>query len=132
NLVRAEKPQTSFDLSVFAMNQLNITNLTQELLVGPAFNLLKGTYKSRTELEYHFEESFKATTKRLDWQNPEGKQYLFDLHKPFLLIPNHRGRHAIPFDYFINNDLEYLKGRSSSRKYSTSVTKTKAVTYEVQ
>ncbi|GJV76003.1 hypothetical protein Tco_1507587 [Tanacetum coccineum] len=111
---------------------LNITNLTQELLVGPAFNLLKGTCKSRTELEYHFEECFKATTERLDWHNPEGKQYPFDLCKPLPLILNHRGRHVIPFDYFINNDLEYLKGGSLSRKYLTSVTKTKAATYEVQ
>ncbi|GJW46642.1 hypothetical protein Tco_0078288 [Tanacetum coccineum] len=83
----AEKPPTSFDelmdtlidFSTFVMNRLNITNLTQELLVGPAFNLLKGTCKSRTKLEYHFEECFKATTKRLDWHNPKGKQYLFDL-----------------------------------------------------
>ncbi|GJT29595.1 hypothetical protein Tco_0909870 [Tanacetum coccineum] len=49
-----------------------------------------------------------------------------------MLIPNHRGRHVIPFDYFINNDMEYLKGGSLSRKYSTSITKTKDATYEVQ
>ncbi|GJV84085.1 hypothetical protein Tco_1523983 [Tanacetum coccineum] len=30
---------------------------------------------------------------------------------------------------FINNDLEYLRGGESSRKYSTSVTKTKAADY---
>ncbi|GJW14191.1 hypothetical protein Tco_0018324 [Tanacetum coccineum] len=47
-------------------------------------------------------------------------------------IPNHRGRHVIPFDYFINNDLEYLKGESLIRKYLTSITKTKAATYEVK
>ncbi|GJW99960.1 hypothetical protein Tco_0183874 [Tanacetum coccineum] len=101
-------------------------------MVGPAFNLLKGTCKSRTKLEYHFEECFKATTERLDWHNPEGKKYPFDLRKPLSLILNHRGRHVIHFDYFINNDLEYLKGGSLSRKYSTFVTKTKAATYEVQ
>ncbi|GKD88261.1 hypothetical protein Tco_1363768, partial [Tanacetum coccineum] len=114
---RAEKPPTSFDelmdtpidFSAFVMNQLNITNLTQELLVGPAFNLLKGTCKSLTELEYHFEECSKATTERLDWHNPEGKPYPFDLRKPLPLIPDHRGRQVIPQDYFINNDLEYLK-----------------------
>ncbi|GJV31836.1 hypothetical protein Tco_1392236 [Tanacetum coccineum] len=140
NLARVEKPPTSFDelmdtpidFSAFVMNRLKITNLTQELLVRLAFNLLKGTYKSRTELEYHFEECFKATSERLDWHNPEGKQYPFDLRKPLPLIPNHRGRHVIPFYYFINNDLEYLKGGSLSGKYSTSVTKTKAATYEVQ
>nr|GEV46657.1 hypothetical protein [Tanacetum cinerariifolium] len=39
------------------------------------------------------------------------------------------GRHVIPFDHFINNNLEYLCGGASSRKYTTSVTKTKAADY---
>nr|GEV45576.1 hypothetical protein [Tanacetum cinerariifolium] len=68
-----ELNDTSFDFSAFVMNRLKIPNLTQEILVGPAFNLLKGTYKSTTELEYHFEECSKATTGRLDWHNPKGK-----------------------------------------------------------
>ncbi|GJR64532.1 hypothetical protein Tco_0010597 [Tanacetum coccineum] len=38
-------------------------------------------------------------------------------------------RHVIPFHHFINNDLEYLRGGESSRKYSTSVTKTTAADY---
>nr|GEY38600.1 hypothetical protein [Tanacetum cinerariifolium] len=74
-IARAEKPPTSFDeltdtpihFSAFVMNQLNITNLNQELL-----------------------------------------------------------------DYFINNDLEYLKGGSLNRQCSTSVTKTNAATYEIK
>ncbi|GKD96441.1 hypothetical protein Tco_1380338, partial [Tanacetum coccineum] len=45
---------------------------------------------------------------------------------------NHRGRQIIPKDYFINNDLEYLKHGDLSRRYSTSVTKTKAATYELK
>ncbi|GJY52613.1 hypothetical protein Tco_0443460 [Tanacetum coccineum] len=57
---------TSFDFSAFVMNRLKIPNLTQEILVGPTFNLLKGTCKSITELEYHLEECSKATTERLD------------------------------------------------------------------
>ncbi|GJX51691.1 hypothetical protein Tco_0278536 [Tanacetum coccineum] len=44
-------------------------------------------------------------------------------------MPNSRGRHVIPFDHFINNDLEYLSGGVSSQKYATSVTKTKAADY---
>ncbi|GJV09420.1 hypothetical protein Tco_1347076 [Tanacetum coccineum] len=35
----------------------------------------------------------------------------------------------IPWDYFINNDLKYLKGESSSQKYTTFVTKMKAADY---
>ncbi|GKD68242.1 hypothetical protein Tco_1322332 [Tanacetum coccineum] len=61
-----ELNDTSFDFSAFVMNRLKILNLTQEILVGPAFNLLKGTCKSITELEYHLEECSKAITKRLD------------------------------------------------------------------
>nr|GFC59517.1 hypothetical protein [Tanacetum cinerariifolium] len=34
-----------------------------------------------------------------------------------------------PFEHFINNDLEYLWGGASSRKYTTSVIKTNAADY---
>ncbi|GJY06267.1 hypothetical protein Tco_0373321 [Tanacetum coccineum] len=91
-IAKAEKPPLTFDelmstsieFSAYVMNNLNIDNLTQEHLVGPTFNLLKGTCRSRVELEYHFEE--------------------------------------FPVNYFINNNLEYLKGGSSSMKYTTSTT----------
>ncbi|GJY40679.1 hypothetical protein Tco_0427949 [Tanacetum coccineum] len=98
-----ELNDTSFDFSAFVINRLKIPNLTQEILVGPAFNLLKGTCKSITELE-----------------------------KPLPLIQDQRGRQIIPKDYFINKDLEYLKGGDLSRRYSTLVTKTKAATYELK
>nr|GEZ64419.1 hypothetical protein [Tanacetum cinerariifolium] len=74
---------------------------------------------------YHLEEVFKATTDQLDWVNPEGQQYPHNLLKPLPLIQNNRGRHVIPFEHFINNDLEYLRRGASSRKYTTSITKTK-------
>ncbi|GJX19474.1 hypothetical protein Tco_0222151 [Tanacetum coccineum] len=45
---------------------------------------------------------------------------------------NYRGCQIIPKDYFINKDLEYLKGGDLSRRYSTLVTKTKAATYELK
>ncbi|GJU92616.1 hypothetical protein Tco_1317372 [Tanacetum coccineum] len=77
---------TPIDFSTYVMNNLKIENLTQEHLVGPAFNLLKGICKSRVELEYHFKESYKAVTNRLDWTNLEGHEYPFDLSKPLLLI----------------------------------------------
>nr|GEX42325.1 hypothetical protein [Tanacetum cinerariifolium] len=40
-----------------------------------------------------------------------------------------KSHRVIPFDHFINNDLEYLRGGASSRKYTTSVTKTKVANY---
>ncbi|GJU23396.1 retrovirus-related pol polyprotein from transposon TNT 1-94 [Tanacetum coccineum] len=67
------------------------------------------------ELEYRLEEVFKATNDWLDLHNPEGKPYPHDLSKPFPLILNERGRQVILLDHFINNDLEYLKGGSSSK-----------------
>ncbi|GKE82789.1 hypothetical protein Tco_1552789, partial [Tanacetum coccineum] len=106
-----------------------IDNLTQEILVGPTFNLLKGTCKSFMELEYHFEECYKAETDQLDWNNPEGHEYPFNLSKPLSLIKA-QGRQVVPADYFFNNDLEYLKGGSASRKYTTSITKNKAAKYD--
>ncbi|GJY17805.1 hypothetical protein Tco_0389296 [Tanacetum coccineum] len=114
NLARRQDPResfdeltdTTFDFSAFVMNRLNVTTLTPELLAVT-----------------------KATTEKLDWINPEGRQYPHDLRKPLPLVPNSQGRHVIPFHHFINNDLEYLRGGESSRKYSTSVTKTKAADY---
>ncbi|GJS14735.1 hypothetical protein Tco_0409207 [Tanacetum coccineum] len=53
----------------------------------------------------------------------------YDLRKPLPLIPNSQGRRVIPFDHFINNDLEYLSGGVSSHKYTTLMTKTKAAYY---
>ncbi|GJU68471.1 hypothetical protein Tco_1254730 [Tanacetum coccineum] len=89
NIAKAREPPCMFDelmstlidFSAYVMNHLKIDNLTQKILVGSAFNLLKGSCK-------------------------------------------------ILADYFFNNDLEYLKGGSSSRKYTTSTTKTKAAKYD--
>nr|GEY18434.1 putative reverse transcriptase domain-containing protein [Tanacetum cinerariifolium] len=97
--------------------------------VGPTYELMKGSCKSLTELEYHLEEVYKATTDQLDWVNPKGQQYPHNLLQPLPLIPENRGRYVIPFEHFINNELEYLHGGASSCKYTTSVTKTKATDY---
>nr|GEW75567.1 hypothetical protein [Tanacetum cinerariifolium] len=94
---------TSVDFLAFLMNRLKFDTLTLELLVGPIYELMKGSCKSL--------------------------QYPHNLLKPLPLIPNSRGHCVIPFDHFINNDLEYLCGGASSRKYTTSITKTKASNY---
>nr|GEZ47561.1 hypothetical protein [Tanacetum cinerariifolium] len=75
------------------------------------------------------QEVYKATTNKLDWVNPKVQQYPHNLLKPLPLILNSRGHRVMPFDHFINNDLEYLHGGASSSKYTTSVTKTKAADY---
>ncbi|GKA05763.1 hypothetical protein Tco_0684883 [Tanacetum coccineum] len=99
NLAREKGPRESFDelidtpldISAFMMNRLKVDTLTPELLADPTFELMKGTCKSLVELEYFFEEVYKATTDQLDWNNPGGQQYPHDLRKPLPLIPNSRG-----------------------------------------
>nr|GEW67187.1 hypothetical protein [Tanacetum cinerariifolium] len=137
----AEEPmQTTFEMQEPAHPEFEIgaddqpivesvDTLTPELLAGHTYELMKGSCKSLVELEYQLEEVYKATTDQLNWVNPEGQQYPHNLLKPLPLIPNNRGRRVIPSHHFINNDLEYLRGGASSRKYTTSVIKTKAADY---
>nr|GEU63183.1 hypothetical protein [Tanacetum cinerariifolium] len=120
---------TPLDFSNFIMNRLEVDTLTLELLAGPTYELMRGSCNSLTELEYHLEEVYKVTTDQLDWVNPEGQQYPHNLLQSLPLILDNRGRRVIPFAHFINNDLEYLRGGASSRKYTTFVTKTKAADY---
>nr|GEV12084.1 hypothetical protein [Tanacetum cinerariifolium] len=47
---------TLIDFNAFVMNCLQISYLTQDILVGPAYKLLKGTCRSYIELEYNMEE----------------------------------------------------------------------------
>ncbi|GJV92562.1 hypothetical protein Tco_1540375 [Tanacetum coccineum] len=122
---------TPIDFYKYVLNGLKIENLTQDILLGHAFNLLKGTCSSSIKLEYNFQECFNALTDKLDWNNPEGDHYLFDLSKPLSLQgpPGHR---TVAADYFFNNDLEYLKTSNPEVTYTTSITKTKAAQYEIK
>ncbi|GKB20499.1 hypothetical protein Tco_0854422 [Tanacetum coccineum] len=104
-----ELMRTPIDFSAYIMNGLKITNLTQETLLGPAFRLLKGTSTNYAELEYDFEECYKALSEKLDWENSEGGDYPFDLTKPLPLVMS-GNRQKVPVDYFFNNDLKYLQG----------------------
>ncbi|GJT86403.1 hypothetical protein Tco_1068120 [Tanacetum coccineum] len=55
-----ELMSTPIDFSGYILNGLKIKNLTQEILLGPASRLLKGTRSNYAELEYDFEECYKA------------------------------------------------------------------------
>ncbi|GKB79242.1 hypothetical protein Tco_0946137 [Tanacetum coccineum] len=121
---------TPIDFSKYAMNRLKIDNLTQAHLVRPVYKLLKGTYTSNIELEYNLEECFKALTDKLDWNNPEGDRYPFDMTKP-LPLKGHPGRITVAVEYFFNNDLEFLKSSDPEKRYITSITKTKSTRYEI-
>nr|GEY98053.1 hypothetical protein [Tanacetum cinerariifolium] len=68
---------TPIDLSNFIMHRLNIDTLTPDLLAGPTYELMRGSCTILTELEYHLEEVYKATTDQLDWVNLEGHKNYF-------------------------------------------------------
>ncbi|GJX34102.1 hypothetical protein Tco_0245659 [Tanacetum coccineum] len=121
---------TPIDFSKYAMNQLKIDNLTQGHLIGPLYKLLKGTCTSSIELEYNIEECFKALIDKLDRNNPEGDRCPFDLTKP-LPLKGRPGRLTVAAEYFFNNDLEVLKSLDLEKRYTTSITKTKATRYEI-
>ncbi|GJS68571.1 hypothetical protein Tco_0683136 [Tanacetum coccineum] len=101
---------TPIDFSKYVLNGLKIENLTQDILLGPAFNLLKD---------------------KLDWNNLEGDRYPFDLSKP-LPLQGPSCHRTVAADYFFNNDLEYLKTSDPEVTYTTSITKTKAARYEIK
>nr|GEX24779.1 hypothetical protein [Tanacetum cinerariifolium] len=118
---------TPLDFSNFIMNMINVDTLTPELLAGPTYELMRGSCTSLTELEYHLEEVYKATTDQLDWVNPEGQQYPHNQLQPLPLIPDNRGRRVITFDHFINNDLKYLRGDVYSKRRIIAVTELQIV-----
>ncbi|GJW25762.1 hypothetical protein Tco_0039573 [Tanacetum coccineum] len=121
---------TPIDFSKYDMNRLKIDNLIQAHLVGPVYELLKGTCKSNIELEYNMEECFKALTDKLDWNNPEGDRSPFDLTK-HVPIKGCLSRLTVAAEYFFNNDLEFLKSSVPEKRYTTSITKIKAARYEM-
>ncbi|GJR99103.1 hypothetical protein Tco_0315612 [Tanacetum coccineum] len=67
---------------------------------------------------------------KLNWENPEGGDYPFDLTKPLPLVMS-RNHQKVHVDYFFNNDLKYLQGGISTMTYMTSLTKTKAAQYDL-
>ncbi|GJU27038.1 hypothetical protein Tco_1165659 [Tanacetum coccineum] len=109
--------------------KLKITNLTQETLLGPTFRLLKGTRSNYAELEYDFEECYKALSEKLNWEKLEGDDYPFDLTKPLPLVMS-RNHQKVPVYYFFKNDLKYLQGGNFTMTYTTSLTKKKASQYD--
>ncbi|GJT47293.1 hypothetical protein Tco_0956008 [Tanacetum coccineum] len=84
-----------------------------------------------TPIDFSKYACFNAFTDKLDWNNPEGDRYPFNLSKPLPLYgpPGHQ---TVVVDYFFNNDLEYLKTSDPDVTYTTSITKTKVARYEIK
>nr|GEU58218.1 retrovirus-related Pol polyprotein from transposon TNT 1-94 [Tanacetum cinerariifolium] len=138
-MIQDEKPplifdefmSTPIDFLAYVMNCLKLNNITRTDLVGPVFNLLKGTCKSCVELEYNMEECYRALTYQLDWSNPKGHKRLLDMSKP-LPLQDKECRLVIPVKFFFNNDLKYLREGNKERTYSSLITKTPASRYTME
>ncbi|GJV47887.1 hypothetical protein Tco_1438099 [Tanacetum coccineum] len=94
------------------------------------FELEERHVQSLTELVIIFEEDLQAKNRKkngLD-QPLKDANILMDLRQHYCFFQILKAS-CLPFHHFINNDLEYLRGGESSRKYSTSVTKTTAADY---
>nr|GEW42187.1 hypothetical protein [Tanacetum cinerariifolium] len=98
----------------------------------PIYNLLKGTCKRYVELDYTMKECFCALSEQLDSYNHKGHRCPYDLTKPLPVKMSSQGRQIVPVDFFFNNDLEYLKGGSNDKKYTSSMTKSKDARYELK
>nr|GEU94553.1 putative reverse transcriptase domain-containing protein [Tanacetum cinerariifolium] len=85
---------------------------------------------SNIKFEYNMKECFKVLTDKLNWNHPERDHYPFDLTKP-LPLKGRPGRLTVAAEYFFNKDLEILKSSDPEKKYTTSITKTKASLYEI-
>ncbi|GJW18468.1 hypothetical protein Tco_0025904 [Tanacetum coccineum] len=82
--LRPLTPDSEWNKRQYVLNGIKIENLTQDISLD-----LPSIYK-------------------LDWNNPEGDRYPFNLSKP-LPLQGPSGHRTVPADYFFNNDLEYLK-----------------------
>ncbi|GJV55333.1 hypothetical protein Tco_1456338 [Tanacetum coccineum] len=98
-----ELMSTPIDFSAYVMNHLKVDNIIREILVGPMFNLIKGTCKSCVELEYNMEECFRALMDQLDWANLEGHERPVDMSKP-LPLQDKKGRIVIPSPVVLDYD----------------------------
>nr|GEV08399.1 hypothetical protein [Tanacetum cinerariifolium] len=118
------KAQTSYavaaSLSEFKLKKILIGKMETNKLINKS-DIQNNLYNALIEAYNSDKDIF---TSYGDY-NLEGREYPFDLSKPLPSIED-QGRQVFPPDYLINNDLEYLKGGSSSSKYATSTTRTKA------
>nr|GEU83348.1 putative reverse transcriptase domain-containing protein [Tanacetum cinerariifolium] len=117
HVIMMKNPKKRLHLNVTGSPNLhNLNNLL--ILIGMVARL-------------HNKDKIKAGSfRKLDWENPEGGDYPFDLTKPLPLVKI-RNRQKVPVDYFFNNDLKYLQGGISTMTYTTSLTKTKAAQYDL-
>nr|GEU62811.1 hypothetical protein [Tanacetum cinerariifolium] len=128
--VRHEEPTslTEFELKKILLNKMQKSKLYQEAQEHrDLYDALVKFYKFDKDLFGSYGKAY--SLKRDHKDKDEDPLAESDHSKPLPSIKN-QVRQVVPIKYFINNDLEYLKGGSLSRKYMTSIIKTKAAEYD--
>ncbi|GJX93903.1 hypothetical protein Tco_0348489 [Tanacetum coccineum] len=95
------------NISIFykwAAKQLGVHKITQEILEGPTFNILKAWYRNNIEMEYQMEQVHLALTNQIDKTFPEGDKSKPDATK-CLPVQEVDGQKLIPVEHQFNNDL---------------------------
>ncbi|GJT91297.1 hypothetical protein Tco_1080142 [Tanacetum coccineum] len=77
------------------------------------------------------EESIVLCPEPTDWNNPRGHRCPYDLTKPLPMQMSSQSRQIVLADFFFNNKLEYLRGGSNDKKYTTFTTNSKSERYEL-
>ncbi|GKC83666.1 hypothetical protein Tco_1139383 [Tanacetum coccineum] len=128
----SSQPQYSYEtaamLTEFELKKILIDTMDKSqsyLMASEHRECYNGLIKS-----YELNKSLFSTYEKLDWENPEGGDYPFDLTKPLPIVMS--GNHQkVLVDYFFNNDLKYMQGGVLTMTYTTSITKIKAAQYDL-
>ncbi|GJT24727.1 hypothetical protein Tco_0894664 [Tanacetum coccineum] len=122
NSLLAQTGDMAIFMDWFCKNQ-GITELKQQDLEGPAYEIVKVFHPNVIHLQYQMEECHKLLTDQVD------KSIIrYNVSKP-LPLGGPPGQVTIQSDFFFNKDLKYLRyGRKSGRP-ALSISKMKATYY---
>ncbi|GJR06533.1 hypothetical protein Tco_0529517 [Tanacetum coccineum] len=122
NSLRAQTGDMAIFMDWFCKKQ-GITELKQQDLEGPAYEIVKVFHPNVIHLQYQMEECHKLLTDQVD-----ESIIRYNVSKP-LPLGGPSGHVMIQSDFFFNKDLEYLRyGRKSGRP-ALSISKMKAAYY---
>ncbi|GJW79704.1 hypothetical protein Tco_0143679 [Tanacetum coccineum] len=114
------------DMAIF-MNwfckKQGITELKQQDLEGPAYEIFKVFHPNVIHLQYQMEECHKLLTDQVD-----ESIIRYNVSKP-LPLGGPPGQVTIPSDFLFNKDLEYLRYGNKSGRPALSISKMKAAYY---
>ncbi|GJZ47874.1 hypothetical protein Tco_0601706 [Tanacetum coccineum] len=114
------------DMAIFMdwyCKKQGINELTQKVLEGPTFEIVKVFHPNVIHLQYQMEECHKLLTDKVD-----DVIIRYNVSKP-LPLGGQPGQVTIQADFLFNKDLEYLRYGSKGGRPALSISKMKAACY---